>query len=313
MANATPSRLGDINQGGSDVYQLFLQVFSGEVMTTFDNANIMMDKHTVRTIASGESAQFPVIGDTSAAYHTPGVELTGDEINHAERVISVDQKLLASATISDVDEAMNHYDVRAPYAQKLGVALANTMDRNLLQVAVLAARASATITGGDGGSALTNASYGTDGDILAGGIFDAGQKFDEKNVPDDGSRYFACKPAQYNLLAQTTKVLNRDWGGSGAYANGTIPMIDNIAIVKTNQLPTSVISANTGERNTYDGTFTNTVGVAWHSSAIGTVKLRDIQSEMEWNLLRQVTFLVSKYICGHGILRPESAVELKTA
>ena len=77
MANATPSRLG-ANNAGADKDALFLKVFSGEVLTAFEQQTIMMDKHQVRTIASGKSAQFPVMGRTSADYHTPGNEITGD-------------------------------------------------------------------------------------------------------------------------------------------------------------------------------------------------------------------------------------------
>ena len=53
MAAATPSRAGQINDTGSDT-ALFLKVWSGEVLAAFAEANVMMDKHVVRTIKSGE-------------------------------------------------------------------------------------------------------------------------------------------------------------------------------------------------------------------------------------------------------------------
>ena len=59
MSDATPSRMGSIN-GASDKFALFLKVFSGEVLTTFDELNIMKGLHMTRTISSGKSAQFPV-------------------------------------------------------------------------------------------------------------------------------------------------------------------------------------------------------------------------------------------------------------
>jgi len=55
MSNATVSRIGQIN-GAGDVDALFLKVFSGEVLTSFEKTNVMMDKHQVRTITSGKSA-----------------------------------------------------------------------------------------------------------------------------------------------------------------------------------------------------------------------------------------------------------------
>jgi len=56
MANANVSFLGQINQAGDEL-ALFLKVFSGEVLTAFDIATVFIDKHRVRTISHGKSAQ----------------------------------------------------------------------------------------------------------------------------------------------------------------------------------------------------------------------------------------------------------------
>jgi hypothetical protein len=68
-----------------------------------------------------------------------------------------------------------------------------------------------------------------------------------------------------------------------------------------------------GENNTYSGDFTNTVGVAFQKAAIGTVKLNDLTMQMtsgDFEVMYQGTLMVAKYAMGHGILRPECAVEL---
>jgi hypothetical protein len=46
---------------------------------------------------------------------------------------------------------------------------------------------------------------------------------------------------------------------------------------------------------------------------VGTVKLMDLGVEMAYDIRRQGTLIVGKYAMGHGILRPECAVEIKTA
>ena len=204
---------------------------------------------------------------------------------------------------------MSHYDVRSIHSTEVGLALSKQLDKNLAQVGLLAARASATITGGDGGSALINASYGTDGTVLAGGLFAASQKLDEKNVPDsDRNAYFL--PAQYYLLAQNTVAINQFYGGQGSYSDGTITRIGGLPIVKTNQLPNTNVTTGV---TAYQGNFATTVGLVMQKSAIGTVKLMDLASEAAYDIRRQGTLIVAKYAMGHGILRPESAVELKTA
>jgi len=310
MSNAIPSRLGAIN-GGADKDALFLKVFAGEVLTAFAEKNVMMDKHTVRTISSGKSAQFPVTGNFSAEYHTPGNEILGASMNHAERVITIDDLLIAHTFIANIDEAKNHYDVRANYSAKLGQALANTADKHLFQNAILAARSNATVTGGNGGSRIVNASMGTNSDTLIAALFEAAQKFDEKDVPED-ERYAFLKPAQYYALAQNTKVLNKDWGGAGVYADGKVLRVAGLTIVASNHIPTANITTGveSGTSARYAVDARTTVGVVLQKEAIGTVKLLDLAMESEYDIRRQGTLMVAKYAMGHGVLRPECAIEL---
>lgn len=55
MSAFTPTRPGIVNNSG-DVKALFLKVFGGEVLTAFDETNVAMSRHTVRTITAGKSA-----------------------------------------------------------------------------------------------------------------------------------------------------------------------------------------------------------------------------------------------------------------
>ena len=92
--NTSPSRSGLIS-GGSDNDALFLKVFSGEILTAFEQNNVMKDLHMMRTISSGKSAQFPVSGIATAKYHTPGVNIADSgnsmlsSIGMNERVITI--------------------------------------------------------------------------------------------------------------------------------------------------------------------------------------------------------------------------------
>jgi len=156
---AQPSRLGQTDLAG-DVDSLFLKVFSGEVLTTFEENNIMMPLHRVRTITSGKSAQFPTTGVAGAAYHNPGESLFHQtpalaegtpntlsstqkylsQVPHSEVTISIDGVLTSSAFLADIDEAKNHYEVRSIYSTEIGRQLAYTADRNLIQTVIAGAR-----------------------------------------------------------------------------------------------------------------------------------------------------------------------------
>ena len=66
----------------------------------------------------------------------------------------------------------------------MGRALANKVDQNLIQLAVLASQASSTITGGNGGEEITDADANTNAASLITSIFDAAEKLDNKDVPN---------------------------------------------------------------------------------------------------------------------------------
>lgn len=310
--------IGSINQQSATEAEqraLFLKVFANQVIVEFDRATVMMDKHVVRTISSGKSAQFPVFGKMSAEYHTPGTRLEGLENNKGERVITIDRLLTSSTYIYDLDEAMSHFEVRDKYAQKIGRALAITADLHVLINVLLAARANATLTGGNGGSQIIDADFDAaaladKAAALAGGIFESAQVLDEKDVPED-NRYAILRPAEYYALVQNKDVINRDWGGSGAYSEGEVFKVAGIHIVKSNQLPNENIAA-ADIFEYHNGDFSNTFGVVFHEEAVGTVKLMDVATEMDRLIEYQADLMVGKYAMGHGILRPECSVELVT-
>ena len=84
-------------------------------------------------------------------------------------------------------------------------------------------------------------------------------------------------------------------------------------LVKTNNLPStnvtaSSVAAGTGDK--YVGDFSKTEALVMHKSAIGTVQLMDLSTRMDYDPRRLGTQVVSKYAVGHGVLRPEAAVEL---
>mgnify|MGYP003133082681 FL=1 len=324
MSNATVSRLGLVDNTGTDFDALFLKVFSGEVLSAFTRNNIFNEQlHSVRTITSGKSAQFPVLGTATASFHTPGNLLTGgNQIRHGERVISIDDLLIADVFVSRLEELKNHYDIRAQYADELGKALAKTYDENVAKMIAQASRASSTLTGIAGGLTLTLASGNTassdvTGDEIAAAIYDIAQAFDERDIPPT-DRFCVLPPAEYYKLAESaTRTVNVDFnpgGGNGSFASGNVQQVAGIPIMKSNNVPQSNRSAASGENNAYNGDDSKTIGLVFHKSAVGTVKLMDMTTEITGNdyaTMYQGTLMVAKYALGHGILRPECAATIK--
>jgi len=338
MANGdtSASRLGQVNASGA-VDALFLKVFSGEILTTFEEFNVMKGLHTIRTIANGKSAQFPVTGIATAKYHTPGQNIADagnsylSAIKHAEKVISIDDVLLASTFIANIDELKNHYDVRSIYAQELGKALAKRFDVATMKTLTAAARTATTITGGKAGIAIDGGEPAAfTGTVIQAKLFEAAQKLDENDIPNDGKRFAILKPADYyTLLASGEEVINRDFGGRGDVATGRIPMVAGINIYKSNHLVDVAVSGSAQDQNDqvagvqndvfgsggtgYNAAMDKTQIIGGHPSAIGTVKLLDLATESDYKVELQGSLFVAKYAMGHGVLRPEAAFEIKDA
>ncbi len=310
MANATPSRLGQINLAG-DQLALFLKLFGGEVLTAFDRKTDYRNRHRVRTIPSGKSAQFPVVGLAEAAYHTPGVEITGQQIRHGERIINVEDVLLAPVFIANFDELLNHYDVRSIYSNEIAQALAKTYDKDVSRTITRAARAAANLTGLSGGSVIGNDNADTDGSVLFGLIFDAGVLLDQKDIPTDG-RHVGMKPVQYALVVRSEKPIDKDLNpmGNGSLAEGLVARVNGMPLFKSNNMAQEDDTANTAIPASRRQNFSKTMAQVFHESAAGTVQLQDMTMESEYDIRRQGTLVLGKYLVGHDYLRPEAAIEI---
>jgi hypothetical protein len=320
MANATPSRVGQA-LGAGDARALFLKVFSGEVLTTFNTKVLMKDKTRVRNLTSGKSAQFPAIGKTSATYHVPGTEITGKTILQDEKVITIDDLLISDSFIARIDEAMSQFEVRSEYSKQMGDALAQTYDRNLFSLAVKAARD--TVAGGLGKGAVgqgdaTSVKIGLTPTVQA--IIDAAfaqaARFDKLNLPEE-NRYLFVDPDTYYSLVNSDKLLNMWYnpGNNGSYSDGKVKTVAGFAITKTNNLRVdhTASTAYPDYNSKYAIDAHDTVGLFYQPTALGTVKLLDLASEMEYDIRRQGTLMVSKMAVGHGVLRPEGIAEIRAA
>lgn len=319
MANATPSRLGQVNAAG-DAQALFLKQFSGEILTAFREQNVFEPLHMVRTISGAKSAQFPATGIANARYHTPGTEIVGQAIKHAERTINVDGLLIADAFVADWDELVSHFDVSSEYSFQLGAALARVYDQKVAITIAKTARIATPLTDGHAaGTVLAKgATVVTDASVLLDTLWACAQTFDEKKVYGFGERYLGLAPAQYYLLIRgfpnvVNPLMNKDLGANGDFAQGVIDTAAGLKIVKTLHLPTGVVAADPLEGNDYSGDFSDTVALAWTKNAVGSVKLKDVEVQTQPDVRRQGTLTVARMSIGHGSLRPECAIEITKA
>ncbi len=334
--NNAPSRLGQVN-AANDQNALFLKQFAGEVLSVFETVNVMMPLHTVRTITSGKSASFPAMSTASAGYHTPGESVieTGDgasptegskylsSVKHNEIIVTINDLLISSTFVANIDEAKNHYDIRSEYTTQMARALAYEADKNLIHLGIQGAR----VTGGTAdrfgggdylGSSIDISSGTPTGAEILGGIADAAEYMDTKDVPSH-DRYCVMGPGSYyKLLESNYDAINRDYGndGNGSIATGHIVSAYGMRILKSNHIPTADYVAPAGDLSSLANTDLTGAGVApqalcFQRSGLATVKLMDLAVESEYMVERQGTLMLCKYAMGHEVLRNECLVELK--
>jgi hypothetical protein len=310
------TRPGQIDGAGA-TDALFLKQYSGEILTAFNEKNVMMGLHLIRQISKGKVTQFPATWKTGAAYHTPGDRVAGAQsVKHNERLIYIDDVLLSDIFVAQLDELRQEDDYRAIYSEQQGAALAKAFDQKTQQVAILASRAAATVTGGFGGTEITSANARTTAADLVSAFGAAAQAMDEKDIPED-DRYSTLKPAQYYTLLGSDKVVSRDYDVGGSIRNGKISMLYDIDLIKSNNVPQTDLSgtSESAENNTYYADFSNVIAPVFHKSAIGSVKRLDLTVQKtaddgDFAVEYQGILLVAKYNMGHGILRPEAAAEI---
>ena len=245
------TRPGQANSTG-DARALYLKLFSGEMFKGFQHNAIARDLVMRRTLQNGKSLQFIYTGHTKAEFHTPGNSILGDTNNAppvAEKTITVDDLLISSAFLYDLDETLSHYDMRSEISRKIGYALAQKYDRLIFRAVTRGARAASPITksgyvepGGTQirvGSTGTAASDAYDSGKLVTAFYDAAAALDEKGVSQDG-RVGILNPRQFYSLIQavgSNGLVNRDAQGSALQGGEGIVEIAGIKIFKSMNIP----------------------------------------------------------------------------
>ena len=247
---ASLTRPGQANSTG-DARALYLKLFSGEMFKGFQHNAIARDLVMRRTLTNGKSLQFIYTGHTKAEYHTPGNSILGDSNGAppvAEKTITVDDLLISSAFLYDLDETLSHYDMRSEISRKIGYALAQKYDRLIFRALTRGARAASPITKTNyvepGGTQIrvgtsTNASDAYNAQSLTTAFFDAAAALDEKGVSQDG-RVGVLNPRQYYALIQevgNNGLINRDEQGAALQSGQGIVEIAGIKIFKSMNIP----------------------------------------------------------------------------
>ena len=292
--NATITATGNINktpglgltQGGTDYdskYATYLKLFSGEMFKAYESACIAKGTVQNRTLKSGRSMQFIFTGRMDAAYHQPGTPILGSSNPPvAEKTIIMDDLLISSAFVYDLDETLAHYSLRSEISSKIGHALAEAYDKKVFRTIALAAREAHPVTASPGpepGGSVIKLGAGNEynAQAIVDSFFEAASILDEKNVPRNGRTAVLSPRQYYALISQVdSNILNRDYGSSQGNMNSGEGLyeIAGISIKRSNNLPFMAgnVARVNGENNDYSGDFSAHCGLIYMKDAAGVVE-----------------------------------------
>ena len=334
--NATSESLG-LTQGGADYntkYGTYLKLFSGEMFKAYESACIAKETVQNRTLTNGRAMQFIFTGRMAAEYHQPGEPILGTGAPPvAEKTIIMDDLLISSAFVYELDETLAHYSLRSEISAKIGHALAEAYDKKVFRTIAKSAREAHPITASPGpepgGSIIRlgdNNQYNAQS--LVDAFFEAASILDEKNVPKTG-RHAVLSPRQYYaLISQVdSNILNKFYGTTtqGSLNSGEgLYEIAGIRIKRSNNLPFmargtesgGAIGRVDGENNDYSGDFTNHAGLIYQKDAAAVVQALGPQVQTtgaDVKAMYQGDLIIGRLAMGAGTLNPAAAIELQAA
>jgi hypothetical protein len=310
------SRSGQRLNTGTNDRELFLTEFGDLVLQAWEEVNNYEGFTFTKNITQGKADTFPIIGrKRDAIEHEPGEIILGGRIEHNDVEITLDKILVDSVFIPEIDELMNHYEVRGPYARQLGESLSTAYDTRVARMHILASRIIVRPYGRDKLAAAG-------GGPLPSGAFDAAMATDMSKLEDalfkgvgwvrrwdigGGQQQAKMGHAQYLNLARYTTIDSRQWTGSGNRAQGTVGPVAGLKIEPTNHIPRTNVTTGLDK---YQGDFSDVVAHVGNQMAVGTLARRGIKVVMKDQPDRLGTLLLASKFNGHGILRPECSFEI---
>ena len=308
-------------------YATSLKLFSGEVFNAFNDACIFKGLIRNYSLRGGKSKQFLMTGKLGSGYHTPGTAIQPDAgLKSNEKTIIMDQLLVSSQFVYDLDEILSQWSSRSEISKQIGEALALHYDDRIARVLAKGATESSVVTGEPGGFQVNIGTGNTnDAQALVDGFFEAAAVLDERSAPQDG-RCAVLSPRQYYSLISSvdTNILNREIGNTQGDMNSGkgLYSIAGIRIYKSNVLANqygkdaTANAAVTGEENDYAVDNSNLAGLVFHREAAGTIEAIGPSIETtsgDFHVQYQGDLIVGKLAMGADTLRVSVAGSLQAA
>jgi len=328
-AGGSAARPGQKPGGGDQ--DLFLRNFAGDVLTAYEQVNKFEATMFTKTIGSGRSDVFPVIGRKLDAFeHGIGQLVVGGDISSNEVEITTDRPLVDAIFLDEIEEIMTYYEIRAPYAQKLAESISLVFDRRAAITSIQAARTTAPIAPNTtyAGLVIPNDDLLTDVGTIVDSIFQAWEYKNDFDISGEESDVF-LRSKQYSLLSRSERLEPKIHTGGSNISSGTTGSLAGMNIILAPHLPKKKYVApgagggaggallayeSADELNPkYRLDCSQTVGLIKSRHAAALLNRRGIRTTMTYKEDRLGWLMMISRACGFGVLRPECSIELATS
>lgn len=303
---------------------LALEIYA-KTIAAMERKNVFKETCTVQTITSGFSHRFNIMGtgidtDVDTAFALGGTPAES-QISINKRDIVVDRTLVSRKRIDNWEKAAANFDMVAAavdqnatsMAIKIDKLVVNQFDQAMLAAQLLAEDGSGKVVQDSAGVVSdTLISTGTTaeakGDALLEAIFAAASILDEKDQVGK-QRYFACAPSHYDKLVLSKKGVNADYntGNNGSIKEGNVLMIDNVIIVKSNNITTTGLASQAVGKALEGKTL---AGWFYTEDVVGITELIGVNTD-EWEEKKEKCYYCDvEYAAGFGYLNPASLVAI---
>ena len=289
--------------------ELFAKKFSTDVMKYFMDTNVAKALITSKSIESGKSESFPVVGNATAVdIANDGGELAVQNLKATEREIAIGDLTVAHAWITDLDKAMVHYDSQSAQAESIGRALAKKVDKDIILEVIEAGKivdsTAATAYGlkdfaDDIYTAEISADLSTGAAVYNACVL-AVTEHAEKDVV--GEPVFLVRPAQYYMLLNNPAQTGLTWVNDPFAQSGKVPMLLGKKVIQSPHFPALAgATIALGE-----------VGaVLFSKEAVGQLELMSVSTRIDYIPQRLSNLVVGKMAVGYGVLNHGCAINIK--
>lgn len=299
---------GSLPTASSD-RDLFAKKFSTDVLKYFMDTNIMKALITNKTIDSGKSESFPVVGNATAVdIANDGAELSVQNLKATEREIAIGDLTVAHAWITDLDKAMVHYDSQSAQAESIGRALAKKVDEDILAKVIEAgAVVDATAATAAGLLAFSDdiftqeisGTLTTGAGVYAACVAAVAHEADSDTV---GDSCFVFRPSQYFSLLNNPANTGLTWVNDPSAQSGKVPMLLGKKVYMSPHFPALAgATIALGEVG----------GVLFSKEAVGCLELMSVSTRVDYIPQRLSNLVVGKMAVGYGILNHGCAINIK--